>query len=478
MNSLCFHIYRIYPPSKHNTDKLWKCISNFLWTTKKAGEISSRIKISQKRIELHYLQGGLNILKPEQQSFSIFITSFFSALNHASLYPKSTLGAYFAYKHLPVKSILANFGFQTIVKYKNVFRQMYPNLGGNYIEKACSFFYDLEHDTETFFYSPILASNWSNTNTPFTSNDEKMLAKFNKQTFASILETQTLQNKICFMPKLSTELVSNLNDNSLVMKLNNVIDAMKNHFPRANIYSKYKAKKFCIPLSITCKNKPSIFSFHFKKIYRNSIQIEHPAIQSRLKDSLYFPDKETFNASFQKLFQTPLPLYYKNFFYEQYSRILTSKNKMFKFKLSESNQCNLCCVVSTTEHALFFCHFAKYFIHIVALFLDEFYDINEFLSLKENFYLFNIYYEHFSMKEFTQLSLLILVGKDRCLKISKDECITRWSITNYFAQCLLISNFTSKILTYSGIDNSFINAFYDYMIKNKDKLLNIIISNI
>ena len=88
------------------------------------------------------------------------------------------------------------------------------------------------------------------------------------------------------------------------------------------------------------------------------------------------------------------------------------------------------------------------------------------------------YYEHFSMKEFTQLSLLILVGKDRCLKISKDECITRWSITNYFAQCLLISNFTSKILTYSGIDNSFINAFYDYMIKNKDKLLNIIISNI
>ena len=157
---------------------------------------------------------------------------------------------------------------------------------------------------------------------------------------------------------------------------------------------------------------------------------------------------------------------------------MTSKNKMFKFKLSESNQCNLCCVVSTTEHALFFCHFAKYFIHIVALFLDEFYDINEFLSLKENFYLFNIYYEHFSMKEFTQLSLLILVGKDRCLKISKDECITRWSITNYFAQCLLISNFTSKILTYSGIDNSFINSLYDYMIKNKDKLLNIIISNI
>ena len=92
------------------------------------------------------------------------------------------------------------------------------------------------------------------------------------------------------------------------MKLNNLINAMKNHFPRANIYSKYKAKKFCIPLSITCKNKPSIFSFHFKKIYRNSIQIEHPAIQSRLKDSLYFPDKETFNASFQKLFHLNLGL--------------------------------------------------------------------------------------------------------------------------------------------------------------------------
>ena len=478
MNSLCFHIYRIYPPNKYYTDKLWKCISNFLWTTNKAGELSSRIKISQKRIELHYLDGGLNILKPEQQSFSIFITSFFSALNHASLYPKSTLGAYFAYKHLPVKSILANFGFQTITKYKNVFRQMYPNHGGTYIEKACSFFYDLEHSAETFFYSPILSSNWSNTKTLFTSNDEKILATLNKQTVASILQTQNLQNKICFLPKLSSEFVTNLNDNSLVMKLNNLLDAMKNHFPQANIHSKAKAKKFCIPLSITCKFKPSTLSYYFKKIYRRSILIEHPAIKSRMKDSLYFPDKEIFNSSFQKLFQAPLPIYYKNFFYEQYSRILISKNKMFKFKLIDNDQCNLCHVTSTTEHAIFFCHFAKFFIHIVALFLDEFYDINEFIFLKENFYLFNIYYEHFTSKEFTQLSLLTLIGKDRCLKISKDDCITRWSISNYYAQCLLISNFTSKILNYSGIENSFINSFYDYMINNKDKLMNIIISNI
>ena len=446
MNSLCYHIYRIFPPHKDDTDRLWKSISNFLWSTKKTCNTSSRIKISQKRVELHYLDGGLNILKPEQQSFSIFITSFFSALKHAFMYPKSTLGILFAFHNLPVNKIISNFGFQTITKFNSVFRQIYPNRGGNYFEKACSFFYDLECNPKTILLSIIMTSHWSNTTTLFNAHDEKLLHKYNLFTFASILDTIELQNNICFLPKLKPEIIPLVQNNALVEKLNNLIEAIKSFIPRSNNYSKAQVKKLNISLSSSANLKPSIFSFHFKRIYRESILVEHPAIKTRLRDSIYFPDIEIFNISFRKLFSLPIPLHFKNFFYEQFSRTLNSKNKMFLFKLTDTNMCIKCNVISNTEHALFQCHFAKYFIHVLALFIDDFYNSQDFVSLKENFYLYNIYYDHFSIKEFTQLSLLILVGKERCLKISKDDCILRWSMPNYYAQSLLISNFTSQIL--------------------------------
>ena len=43
-----------------------------------------------------------------------------------------------------------------------------------------------------------------------------------------------------------------------------------------------------------------------------------------------------------------------------------SELKDLVHKLIDNDQCNLCHVTSTTEHAIFFCHFAKFFIHIVA----------------------------------------------------------------------------------------------------------------
>ena len=478
MNSLCYHIYRIFPPHKNDTDRLWKSISSFLWSTKKTGNTSSRIKISQKRVELHYLDGGLNILKPEQQSFSIFLTSFFSALNHASKYPGSLLGIIFAYHKIPVNKIISNFGFQTITKFINVFRQIYPSKGGSYFEKACSFFYDLECNSKTMLCTPLTTSHWSNIRTPFNANDEKLLSKCNLFTFASILETVDLRNNVCFLPKIKPEIHNLVQNVVLLEKLNNLIEAAKSSIPRTNNYNKAQIKKLNILMGTLAKSKPSTFSFHFKRIYRESIIVEHPAIKTRLRDSIYFPDNESFQNSFKKLFSLPIPIHFKNFFYEQYSRTLNSKNKMYKFKLTDSNICVKCKVISNTEHALFQCHFAKYFIHVLALFIDDIYDSQDFVTLKENFYLYNIYYDHFSIKEYTQLSLLILVGKERCLKISKDDCILRWSIPNYYAQSLLISNFTSQILLKSGIENSFISLFYDYMIHNKNKLMSICTNNI
>ena len=166
----------------------------------------------------------------------------------------------------------------------------------------------------------------------------------------------------------------------------------------------------------------------------------------------------------------PILLHYKNFFFEQFIRSLTSKNKLFKFQLSDTNLCHICKVISNTEHALFFCVFPKYFIHALAMFLDKTYNQSapQFIFLKETFYLFNIYYEDFALKDYLQLTQLILIAKERSLMYSKSENTQRWKYYNWFSQSLLITQFACKTLDYTGIDNSLIMSFLDYLLSYKE----------
>ena len=60
-------------------------------------------------------------------------------------------------------------------------------------------------------------------------------------------------------------------------------------------------------------------------MHRNKLKKQAPAINTRIKDGLYFPDIETFENSVSKLFTLPITLYHKSFFFEQFTRTLASK---------------------------------------------------------------------------------------------------------------------------------------------------------
>ena len=171
------------------------------------------------------------------------------------------------------------------------------------------------------------------------------------------------------------------------------------------------------------------------------------------------------NISLKKIFNMPIILYYKNFLLEQMNRTLNSRNKLHKFKLAESNLCSKCNIISSTEHALYFCVFPTYFIHKLALFLD--YVLNdskpEFIFLKENFYLYNMFYEGFSNDFYLQLSHLILVAKDRSLKISVEDDFVKWDVNNFYAHSILLSQFTCKLLHNAGLNNNIIYDFINFI---------------
>ena len=268
------------------------------------------------------------------------------------------------------------------------------------------------------------------------------------------------------MPTLDTDLIKEITDPLLIDKLYKLVDSFKEAFPTYSSYKKEKFTKLLIPLATVFQNNKSIYSFHFKRMHKEKYNSDHPSIKTRRRDGLYFPDKEMFDKSFKMILNMPIFLHYKNFLLEQFIRTLPSKNKLFKFNIVESNKCNTFNIICNTEHAIFFYTFPKYFIHILALFLDFKYNNNqpEFIFLKENFYLFNIYYEDFSANDYLQLSHLILIAKDKSLKISNDECIIRWNENNFYAQTLLLIQFTFKLLTSAGHETSFISEFKEFVL--------------
>ena len=256
---------------------------------------------------------------------------------------------------------------------------------------------------------------------------------------------------------------------TLVNKLN-VLKSIASHFP---VVTKKEFMNLGKPLINLNNFNPQIFSLHFKIMLRNKFKKQHHAIKTRLRDGLFFPDTESFELSFNKLFSLPLPLYFKSFFFEQICRTLVSKRKLGLFGHSDSTKCNLCNVESSIEHSLFFCLYPKFFIHALALYLDYYFnnDTPEFIYLKENCYLFNVWYPIFAKNEiFFQLSLLILIAKDRSLKISKDECLSRWTILNCFSQSLFVVKSALSILNNMGLNSDFLNDFLEFLLKQKNNI--------
>ena len=95
----------------------------------------------------------------------------------------------------------------------------------------------------------------------------------------------------------------------------------------------------------------------------------------------------------------------------------------------------------------------------------------EFIFLKDNFYNFNIFYEIFSKSDYFQITYLILIAKEKSLKISKNECLSRWTKLSSFCHTILAAQFASKIISQSGHDDQLILEFIEYITNNKDSLV-------
>ena len=466
LNSMAYHIYRIYAPSAEHLSKLSKVINKFIWSVDKIDSISYRFKVASSRIEADLVQGGLNLLKSENQCFKIWLPSFIHCLKHASTYVNSTLRIFFDFRNLAVGKLLNNFGFHTWQENAEKLRLIQPNTNDSYLSRAKNFFLELEEDKQTILYTPISScSYFSKCGIEyFSEEEEQLLIQKDMHTLVSLLSyNEVSKTKVLIIPVINSDINSESFNLTLINKIKSIVTIIKEKFPIFDTIHKAKFKKMRKTLLQFSAN---IYGFHFKRIIKKSKEKHHPAIKTRRNDSIYFPDVEMYEISFKKLFSLPIMLYYKSFFFEQISRTLISRNKLAKFSKNEqSNMCPKCHKISNLEHELFHCIFPDFFSNTLAKFLDIYFCDGrpEFIFLRENFFMFNIYYEVFSNIEYLQISLLILVAKDRSLKLCKDERIEKFNQFNCISQSLIITQFTSKLLSSANLNDNLITAFGDFI---------------
>ena len=476
MNTMAFHIFRIYAPNQKQIKKLWKITAKFLWSSKSnEGNNSYRYKVAKNRIEMDFSHGGLNMLLPSQQSFIIWFNAFLNLLKHAHLFPNSNIARLLSHKHVPISSIFDNLGSEIFHNYIKNFRTFYPLESGLMFRKAKGFLVLLEKHRETFLHSNITSSVWAK-NVKFNNVDIMELNEHGLNTIASILDFIKIQHKVLYRPLLNSAIKENLTEKPVLLKLQKVVENMCSGFEFNNLICLTESKqKFVLkPIIKLFENSPRIYTFHFKKTNKELLQDQFvpPSFKTRKMDKKYNPEFEVFKNSFNKILSLPIVLYYKSFLFEQFNRTLISRSKLYEMKLLDNNLCLKCNVKADTDHSIMECYFPSYFTHCLALFLDNYYNDGkpDFIFLKENFYLFNIHFPVYQNDEYIQISILTLIAKDRSLKISKDEQILKFSDFNCFAQTMFIAQFASKILNNTGINSNLIDKFIDYLMLSKNNV--------
>lgn len=474
LNTMAFHIFRVHSINTSQSKMLFKSMAKFLWSNKTIDGTSSRHKVAKNRIELDFCNGGLNMLLPTHQSFIIWLTSFFQMIKHAYQFPDSNIALILEYKHVPIKNIFGNLGSESFKKYMPKFKSLYPQSSEGMFKKTLIFLRQLERNPKTFLHSTITTSYWSRSVT-FSREDNFELKQTGLETIASVLHFIKLEHKIIYLPMINPNIKDLLSEKPvLYTKLTRVVKNICNEFQfnTLSCISKSKQNFILKPLIKLFEDSPKIFSFHFKHFLKEKNQKVPPAVKTRKNENKYFPDWEVFKNSFNRLLALPITLYYKGFLFEQLNRTLISRNKLYHMNIIDSNECIKCKnVIADSDHAIYQCYFPRYFAHCLALFLDRHYNNScpDFIHLKENFYLFNIFYECFTLSDYTQISLLILIAKERALKISKDECLNRYNDYNCYAQSLFISQFASKLINNTGLSSNLIDKFIEFiLIYDKD----------
>ena len=464
--SLFYHVFRIFPPEKKEADKIYRKMRKTLWSfpnMNQDGTLSTRrTHIAKSRLGAPIVQGGLDMKEVTVVASWVYFKSaarFYQwTQTNDSLYTSHTAPMSTHAFHAGSKQMSGLWKFLS--------RISRPTQQAKYdIRKAVS---ELESDPRYFLASAL---SYSKHHT-FMSPSMAVLEQIPEPHCVYTVLAKSADGKP--FPWLAPQFSAIPGFSGITKQ---VVKRLHELFPDSFTNQDYQTETvpFLYPRDSLLKlilGKPEIMVSKMKEIANSSFPPVPPAYRTRIRDDVDRPhDVSQFLESYRTAVKLKLDTYTLSFQLKFLNRTAWSRSKAFKSGIVESNQCERCQDISTTEHHLSECSMPRAFLQIFENFTraDDKY---RNLEVNEMTYLFLIRRGRVTRKIENQAFQLYSRIKTASMHLWRQERFTAWADLVFIAKILTTTHNLQQFLQFTRQPRNLILDFEAYL---RDHSVNLVL---
>ena len=356
------HVFMAIPVNSEHSKLLFREVTKFLWTRQQEGQtVQKRIRVSKDRVSASFEMGGLQIVHPKDliigfQQNLIQRILLKDQLNVPSLLPELLQGLLDRVGRPTLRHHIDHLG---PMQWETTGDKLLPEnaMLGQAFKAVAKLLSWHETSKESWHCAAIVG------HTQLADNAAKIT-----EAEARHLEEQGIITVSQLFTEDEAGNLSRTVNNNLIMRLATVIPwlrpkltALANEIGRIRLPVHGKQILPVTSGALLVRGEKHL-SVVYKKIIAEQLRAEigtAPAYQTRIRDGVYRPDKETFHAAYKVLDMPSIPSKTKEIAFDVLNRTIWTNNKAFKSGKAPSPGCDRCGMVETMEHLLYECgHYA------------------------------------------------------------------------------------------------------------------------
>ena len=364
VNSRIRHVYRTMVPSSTDVKDIEEQTFKSLWKKTYDNIEYGRTKIARSSLQAPIEKGGLGLPEPTDSIFQAQMSSCLATLRHAILHPETILNRMYDLDEATKPAIFS--GSKAIKLRAQLLKHLGPTSDQTMLKL-----------TELMVFNESKEGEWRNI--PLAASKyENFFTKLSNLQELWVEGLYTLGNCYVTVKDRSTgirriEINHILEDKFTAATRTRIENLRKLVFKDKKIGVISKPTQFgCLPflLRSTLQDKRHLTMEHKESIKAKFKNTPLRAYQTRIRDKQEVPrDEKIFMESYKRIIYSPLTKIQINKHMEAMLRVLPSKNKMMKMKLTDfegydgTNRCAICPAISNSQHQLSECLFPTFCLH-------------------------------------------------------------------------------------------------------------------
>jgi hypothetical protein len=463
ISSTTLHAFRTLSPPPDTIKAMQNIIDECLFKYTFAGNQAGRKKVSKNRISAPLVKGGLNMSSVEILSYNSAISAMAANCLHSFVFPNSLLnqltGAGKRHK------VLLGRGSKYIETSTNFLGSIMPT-SPTLLKYLSNTLEDIEDDPSSIFRIPLVGSIHADYFRPLNLRD---IPNTDYQTVGQLVKIIKSHSGLSYV--INQDLINNeFEDQRVKDKIFQFLEKIQRKFPKPPRHIKRKISDLMSapPLLFTLFSR-RFMSVKPKKLRQKKIQFIPPSFNTRIRDNVEVPrNPYVFVKAYRQLNTLKIMGPQVFFQWELLGRTLPSKNKLYKSKLAQTDQCDACPnSLANSSHQAALCTIPTFFLHI----LRNCPVITAKIPLFElnSLYLeFSLPFKSLDPKENSQLQDVMIRIKQLSFKAWKLDNFARWKPIILFAKILIVMQNAVQVREFAGLPVDFLQNIVAFCMENCD----------